>query len=207
MPDPLSTMTATVHHDLDVHLTVAEDAVRQHIDPREARTRVDTFLIETCRHASAVCEVLLPAARSTLPDGKIRVRAYVMQCRRLEKAACLTKRRLYGELHSAHMPWTAVWSMLRAEYDRLHEIERALVDDLAAGVTPEASRRLGLRVHDAAASGPTRPHPHSRHTGHLAHLSRQVWARADRIWDTAEGRIVAGPGKKFTAPRRKTSSP
>lgn len=205
MLDPLSTTIATTHHDLDGHLAVAEDAVRQHIDAREARTRVDTFLIETCRHAAAVCDVLLPAAQASLPDGKARIHAYVMQCRELEKAASLTKRRLYGELHTAHLPWPAVWSMLGTEYDRLHEIERALVADLAAGMTPEESRRLGLRVQDATANSPTRPHPHSRHTGHFAHLSRQLWARADRFWDAAEGRIVAGPGKRFTAPRTKTS--
>ena len=40
--------------------------------------------------------------------------------------------------------------------------------------------------------GPTRPHPHTPHTGLLALVARRMWAIADRFWDAAEGRVRHG---------------
>lgn len=206
MKDSLSTTIANAHRALDDQFRDAGDAVRHQIAPREARHKVDTFLIASCRHAAAVCDVLLPAARTSLPDGKDRVHAYVVQCRRLECAARLAKRRLYGELHTAEMPWAEVWEEVAHESERLRILERVLAADLAT--IPDADHaKLAMCFEEASVTGPTRPHPYARHTGSLAHLSHRLWARIDRFWDAAEGRIVSGPGKKFKSPRTTSITP
>ena len=46
---------------------------------------------------------------------------------------------------------------------------------------------------DAETHGPTRPHPWLPHKGLLGLVARRVWARADRFWDAAEGRVIPEP--------------
>lgn len=197
MHDSLRKAIASSHRVLRSQLDASADAAHAHLARGEIVRVTDDFLINTCRHISAVCDVVLPVARGGLPSGRQRVRAYVQQARLLERKIAQAKHRLYGEAHAVHVPWSRVWDELGAEFDQLMTLEQALVSDLApsVGTRGDYSERLAI----AGAAGPTRPHPHSLHFGRLSHVSRSFWAKADSFWDTAEGRIVAAPAPKATA--------
>lgn len=199
MHDPLRKAISTAQSDLKAQLNGAATAVREQASNREVIQRTDAFLIQAVRHLSAVCDVILPAARTELPDGETRVREYVEQARRVERAVAQAKRRLYGESHAIHLTWLQVWSELGTEFRQLNALERKLVADLSKSLAPAARRALADRIGNVEATSPTRPHPNLPHTGRFAHLSRGVLARADRLWDAAEGRIVSRPAKAPTA--------
>lgn len=197
MVDPLRRATGTAHDELSEHFETATAAVRDHAGRRETIQKTDAFLIHACRHLSAVCDVILPAARAELPDSESVVGTYVEQARRTERAIVQAKRRIYGELHTVDLPWSQVWSELGAEFRTLNELEDTLVANLSDRLNPKSRGLLADRLAPAEATSPTRPHPHSPHTGRAGHISRGLLARADRIWDTLEGRIVSheGPDK------------
>lgn len=179
----------SAHARLAQRLELAATAMADRVGHREIVQKADAFLVNTCRHTAAVCDLLLPEARRHLPDGPARVQAYVEQCRRMERAFVRTKQRLYGEAHVVMVPWTEVWATAIAEFRALHALEAALVADLAA--TPGAGLgALAARIEAATGHAPTRPHPNWPHTGAVSHVLRGLWARADRFWDAAEGRIV-----------------
>ncbi|MEJ7634576.1 hypothetical protein [Aeromicrobium sp.] len=205
MHDPLRTTIDESHRELSDQIDEAAEAVHDHATSQAVVQKTDAFLIHACRHAYAVCDVILPAARKMLPDGERRVREYVRQVRRLEHSVAQTKHRLYGESHMAHLPWSQVWSGLGREFAQLLILEQAIVTDLAEVIGRQASMQLSGRLIVSEACGPTRPHPHSPHTGRLAPLSRIIWVRADRFWNAAEGRVVAGTIKAFKAPTRLAS--
>lgn len=202
MTDPLHKAIDTAHRELAAQVEAAANGVQVHAPRREVMQTIDAFLIHACRHVGAVCDVILPAARHEFPRGDKRVRQYVHQARRLERAVARTKRRVYGESHISHEPWSEVWSHLGREFDQLTILEREIVADLTAGLDPNTRTALADRLVTAEASSPTRPHPNSLHTGRFAHLSRGLWTRADRFWDAAEGRVVSGAVKAFKAPAK-----
>src|SRR5262249_22184200 len=70
---------------------------------------------------------------------------------------------------------------------------RAMVSELVRYGDPAKVDGLARQIFDAETHGPTRPHPNSPHTGIFGLAARRIWAFADRIWDTAEGRGVPGP--------------
>jgi len=192
MNPSLSTVINTSHEELNERLDLAATAMAEHAGTREIIQKTDAFLVNACRHVSAVCDVILPVAKVELPDGQQRQRDYVEQCRRLERAVGQAKRRLYGESHAVGVPWAQVWASVGEEFQALTLIEHDLVADLEAAPGVDVDD-LAASIHDVEATSPTRPHPGFPHTGRLAHLSRQLWARADRFWDAAEGRIVSDP--------------
>ena len=179
------------HVKLDQGLNAVAAALDKHEGRAEILQLADTVLAGTSRHVSAVCQVLLPAVSKHLPDGGDRARAYVRQCKRLERALAQTKRRLYGEAYARARPWADIWSDLQTELDRTENLEGTMVDDLMAALDLPACGDLASRVDDAERSGPTRPHPNWPHIGHMASLARSFWARVDRIWDVLEGRVVS----------------
>lgn len=187
----LSRVIADAHTALHDRVDAATTAVLDHVGRRETMQKTDAFMIHTCRHISAVCNVLLPAARTQLPDGQERVHAYVRQARRVERSVVRTKQRLYGESHKVDLSWSDVWFGLAAEVDHLAELERDLVADLSPGLAPAADRDLANRVEAGEITGPTRAHPHSPHTGPFGRMSRGFLARTDRFWDATEGRIAS----------------
>ncbi|MDR7085862.1 hypothetical protein J2X11_000701 [Aeromicrobium panaciterrae] len=178
------------------HRTFADEIdASAHSTYGKARTgdlvqKADAFLIHACRHVSSVCAVVLPTARRRLPDGKQRVKEYVHQLRRLERAIAQAKGRLYGQSRSVHLPWAGVWAQLCSEFRELMALEHRLIGDLAVAVGPRLGGRIASRLLSAEASGLTRPHPNSPHTGPLSGIVRRIWMRADTFWDLAENRIV-----------------
>ena len=191
MQDPLSKAISTAHGEIKGHLDAAATAVQEHVGRREVMQKTDAFLIHAIRHVSAVCDVILQAARTQLSQGDKRVQEYVQQARRVERAVAQTKRRLYGESHAITLPWSQVWMGLGKELNRLNILERHIVDDLSRELDREDRSTLADKVNTAEATSPTRPHPNSPHTGRLAHLSRGFLAHTDKFWDAAEGRIVS----------------
>ncbi len=187
----LHTTIDTAHHGLADRRERAAAAMADRIGHREIVRDLDDFLIAASRHTAAVCDVLLPAARRYLPDGRAKVHAYVVQCRRTERALVRAKQRIYGEARMATATWTTVWADAVSELRVLHELELELVRGLAS--LPETRLHLvATRIAHATLQSPTRPHPNSPHTGSLSHVLRGLWARADRFWDAAEGRIASG---------------
>lgn len=197
-------MTAA-HDRLVDRLELATDAMTEQLGNRDIIQKADAFLVNTCRHTAAVCDLLLPVARRILPDGQERVHEYVQQCRRMERSFVRAKQRLYGEAHIAATPWSEVWATAIEQFHALSALERALVADLAAA-PGAASARVVSGIRSVTDHAPTRPHPNSPHTGPLAHAVRGLWARADRVWDAAEGRIVTDRPAPETEPAEDIAS-
>ncbi len=141
--------------------------------PGDLVERADTFLIHACRHVSSVCAVILPAARRRLPNGKQRVKEYVHQLRRLERAIAQAKGRLYGQSRSVGLPWAGVWAQLCSEFKALMALEKRMISDLAVALGPRLGGGIASRLVSAEASSPTRPHPNSPHTGPLSGMARR----------------------------------
>jgi hypothetical protein len=186
------TVEAT-HQSLEQRLLEATQRPFSPARPRDGYARVDALMAATSRHLAAVDEVLLKVVADNLSQGDERVRTYLHEARLLEMAMSSLKARLYGEMHAAYLSWSQVWKEVRRALARHNELERALVVDLAAVLSDDASDTLAERVYRAEVNAPTRTHPNIPHRGRLGHAARRVWAVADRFWDTAEGRVVPRP--------------
>ncbi len=191
MTSPMQVAVRAAHQPLRDRLDLASAAMAAHAHTHEIRQKTDAFLVNTCRHTSAMCELVLPAARVHLPNGAARIRQYVRQCRRVERALSTAKQRMYGQAQAIDRSWSDVWTAVVEEVPLLHSLERDLVADLAD--VPGVGRQpdLSLLIGSVMRNSPTRPHPNAPHTGALAHQIRRLWAWADRFWDAAEGRILA----------------
>ena len=190
MTDLLQQTTRGSRALLDERLRLSTEAMHGAVSRGHAVQAADAFFFQTCRHIAAFCDVVLPAVR-TQPAGRQSVKSYVRQARRLERQVSQAKHRVYGGSQVAHMSWTTVWDDLGAEFARLMDLEDLLVAELAARVGPQLAAEYAQRLATAELAGPSRPHPHSLHTGPLAHASRFAWARVDALWNAAEGRVVA----------------
>ena len=144
MGDLLNDVIRESHRSLAERLESSSAALRGDATCGEVRQRTDAFLIEMCRHVSAVCDVVLPAVRERVPNGARRVRSYVEQVKRFERSAARTKGRLYGASRDAHVPWERVWVELGTEFDRMVAVEADLIAalvklyrDNAATLTPD----------------------------------------------------------------------
>src|SRR4051812_18650601 len=126
MEHPSHTTIHAVQDRLTQRLEVAAAAMNHRAGIGEIVQKTDSFLVHTCRHTSATCDLLLPVARRHLPDGPARVRQYVEQCRRMERAFGRAKQRLYGEAHAVSAPWSQVWAAAIAEFTALQTLEHAL---------------------------------------------------------------------------------
>ncbi|MEG9227341.1 hypothetical protein [Aeromicrobium sp. Sec7.5] len=192
MADLLDDVLRESHRSLAERLETSSVALRGDAKCGEIRQRTDAFLIEMCRHVSAVCDVILPAVREQVPNGGQRVRAYVEQVKRFERSAARTKGRLYGASRDVQVPWERVWVELGTEFDRMLAVEADLIAEAVAVCSADDNVRLASRLRATRLTGPTRPHPHSPHTGRLAHVVRRIWILADAAWDSAEARTVPG---------------
>lgn len=191
MNDPLLSSITTTHDELRAHIAAAAEAVRANAERQEIVRKVDAAIISLCQHQSAVCRSLIPLAKRHLRPGDTSVRDYVRQIRRVENAASLAKARLYGAAQARGSSWPQIWSHLTAEIDKLAVIEASVVKDLSSHLDETGREQAATLLARLESRSPTRPHPNSPHTGRLAHLTRAWWARADRIWDAAEGRSVS----------------
>lgn len=202
MGDLLGDVIRESHRSLAERLETSSAALRGDAKCGEVMQKTDAFLIEMCRHVSAVCDVVLPAVRQRVPDGGQRVRAYVQQVKSFERSAARTKGRLYGASRDAHVPWQRMWVELGTEFDRVLAVEADLIAEVVVVCTADDSRLLASRLRATRLIGPTRPHPNSPHTGRFARAARRVWILADAAWDSAEARIVPGAVRTAKHPPR-----
>lgn len=165
---------------------------RANLDPGAARAHTDRFLVATSRHASASVRVLLPTARRTLRPGSVDVRAFVRECRRLERALVRAKAKQYGQAQSVQEPWASVWERVRTQLTTVLALERALVARLGEHLDADAGSHLSGRFDSVVSKSPSRPHPNLPHTGATGWVARGVWGRFDALWDELEGRVT-GP--------------
>ena len=191
MTNPMQLAVRAAHRTLRDRLDLASAAMAAHAHTHEIRQKTDAFLVNSCRHTSAMCDLVLPAARLYLPNGGARTREYVQQCRRVERVIGTAKQRMYGQAHAIDRSWSDVWASVVEEVPLLHSLERDLVTDLANASDVGRHPDLSFLIGSVTSSSPTRPHPNSPHTGAFAHHLRRLWARADRFWDVAEGRTLS----------------
>jgi len=184
---------ARATHDVLVERLEQAAATRPtHDDPRVQRPVTDTFLASSSRHHGAVLAVIVPAARHRLPDGVERAREFIRQARRFEYAMAQVKAKLYGSSYAIRRTWDSLWSDVRREFDATWEMERALVEDLAAH-HHEGDPDWGEELYHAELKAPTRPHPYVPHQGMRGKVARRVALQIDRFWDMAEGRMMPEP--------------
>jgi hypothetical protein len=173
--------------------TLATRAERTHPTDDEPRLHfrlTDTFSAVLCQHLAAVDDVLLPRARKELSDGHAKVHDYVRHARGLEHTLHLLKAKLYGDAAALHWTLEGVWDGVDDWLDDHIAHEQMLVHALAECLTPEEEHHLAAKLTASEERAPTRPHPYTPHTGVLGRIAHRLWARADRFWDDAEGRIV-----------------
>jgi len=171
--------------------------------PRDHYAATDTFLAATSRHLAAVEGVLVHPVRRSVPEGQALVHDYLRAARHLEQTLALIKGRLYGEAFAIHLAWPTLWDRAHGQLTDHNLLERRMVDELIRHGEPTMVDGLARRMFDLESHGPTRPHPHTPHTGMLGLVARKMWALADRFWDTAEGRVIPAPVRP--APHRHDS--
>jgi len=143
-------------------------------------------------HLAAVQHVVRPAALRVLGDtpsvtaldrGTVRVERTVRSLEQLASgdglAAGVDEGWLTRELTRA----------VNAQADREHRILGRLANDMP----PKEQAELVAAYRRALEQAPTRPHPHTPHTGRWGALAFWVDARRDRIMDTLDSRHVPTP--------------
>lgn len=193
MPNTLDRTIDTTHDVLRQRLREASAGVGTGSSPRDVQQMTDTFLASTCRHLCAANAVLVPAARQWLPDGSDLTRDFGRQCRQLELALRRAKGKVYGQAQTVHLSWGSVWSSVRTEFDTAVATERQIADALVSSLDTRAADALANRLYRLEVTAPTRPHPHAPRSGMAGSLARRMWARADRMWDSMEGRVLPQP--------------
>jgi hypothetical protein len=191
--DTLTSATVAMHRTLTQRLRQAEADTGDSGDPRIHFAHADTFLATASRRIAAVDAVLLPAARRSLPGGAEQVHRMVHQTRGFERALAALKAKLYGEAHAVHRSWPSVWRDVDGELQEYLALEASLVIALSQALDTASLDALALRMHRMELTAPSRPHPYTPHTGLRGRIARSLWARADRFWDAAEGRIIPEP--------------
>src|SRR5262245_60638627 len=191
--DSLVLMTEATHRSLEERLG---EALAPHHDPHRPRDNyaaIDTFMAATSRHLAAVEAVLVKRVRHEVPDGERISQEYQHVARALEHTMVLMKGKLYGGAHAIHFEWRELWESAHSQLEEHNRSERAMVGELVKHGDPTEVDGLARQIFDAETHGPTRPHPNSPHTGLFGLAARRIWALADRIWDTAEGRVIPEP--------------
>ena len=92
---------------------------------------------------------------------------------------------------SASNPIPTVARELTADLKKLMATETVLLELVLVALGADERKRLGARLAAVEEHAPTRPHSHLPHSGAVGHFSRKVVARADRVWDSLEGRVTS----------------
>jgi hypothetical protein len=143
-------------------------------------------------HLAAVQHVVHPAALRVLGDTRA-VAALGRGTVRVERTLRSLEQLVTGDGLAAGIDggWLIreLTTSVNAQAAREHAVLRRLRDDM----TPEEQRELITTYQRALEQAPTRPHPHTPHTGKSGALAFWVNARRDRIMDTLDARHVPTP--------------
>ena len=190
--DTLVSGTNATHDVLRRRLSMAASASPDRRHPRDHYRAIDTFLASACRHQAAVLDVVVPAVRQLVPDGKERAHEFVHQDKELEVALAQVKAKLYGSSYAIRRSWPSIWDDVRREFGATWRLERELVEELDLH-RQDGDPDWGERLCHAELHAPTRPHPFVPHSGLPGRIARTVALRVDRFWDAAEGRMIPEP--------------
>jgi hypothetical protein len=148
------------------------------------------FLATTSGHLAAAEEILYPAARRRLPDGRDRVTAQMHLSRQLERVLRDIEGSLYGDVFVADAARAGLWDEAARLLAQHAESEQELVTTLAEVLDTDEQRKVGESFAAAVERAPTRPHPYSPHSAVLGRVSNRLWSLADRAMDTMDNRSV-----------------
>lgn len=196
--DALHTLLHSVeetHRTLLGRLDVASGMVTTPGQPRKGFEHTDTFLAATCRHLNAVEQMLVPAVRKHLPDGRQLTHDYVHTSRRLELALATVKAREYGSVYAIRLPWPELWREVRDQLEAQYRLERSMAVRLSEVLPGPDLMTLTDRLYRSELTSPTRAHPYIPHLGMGGKVARRVMRTVDSFWDTAEGRMVPEPAR------------
>jgi hypothetical protein len=190
--DVLRSSLEHTHHEIaDRRRAAAARAPRE--EPRHDRQCLDEFLAATSRHLHAVDAVLVPAARTRVPDGRAVAHDYLRTARTLEVVLAHVKAHEYGSVYETSFAWSTVWAEVDLALEEQWRREEALAERLTEALPDDRLDRLTGDLRAAEARAPSRPHPYTPHTGLLGRAGRRVMHVADGFWDTVEGRMVPEP--------------
>jgi hypothetical protein len=187
--DPLARAVLGPHPTID-HLAHSAHPDHAPEDPRDEWEVIDAFMSVTSRHLAAIEDVVLPLARTKLPDGHARVTTYLQNARGLEQNLHLLKARTYGDKQKHYLHMNDLWQSIGEQMHSHEEMESDFVRDLTAVLPAEQMATIADQVIEAGDHAPTRPHPMTPHTGPLGRAAHRLWRVADSFWDTAEGRVI-----------------
>jgi hypothetical protein len=159
-------------------------------DPRSHAGPCDVFLAMSSEHLAAAEEVLYPAARRRLTDGRDQVSAQMHLSRQLERVLRDIEGSLYGDVFVADAARAGLWDEAARLLAQHAEGERKLVARLTETLDHDEQRKLGESFAAAVERAPTRPHPYSPHSAVLGRVSNRLWSLADRAMDTMDNRSV-----------------
>jgi hypothetical protein len=137
-------------------------------------------------HLAATEHVVHPSLPGG-PPSLAAVQADRASTRELKRGLRALERRLSGD-STAHLDTAAVIARLSDALDAHAAAELAIIRMLDHLLDCEQMRTLLSRYRDAVMHGPTRPHPHGRHTGAFEGLWFTLNKASDRVMDTVDSR-------------------
>lgn len=156
-----------------------------------------------CTHLAATDGVLYPSVQRHVPDGRRRVHEARADDHLLQQTLCRLERRLTGAVRHDTLPVSALLHEARVAL-RVHvENEAEMLELLVPLLEQDEQQQLATRLTAATAAGPTRPHPHTRHTP-LSPLLARIDAAVDRVRDVMDNRqaLAGRPPRPALTPGR-----
>ena len=197
----LSAVVLAPHQAIREMVSAARQAPAISGEPRRLFELYDTCLATLSRHLAAVQDVLHPAVRRHLPEGKAWVAEQVHLARHIERVMRAIEGSLYGEVHDLLLSRQQMWDELIRLLDDHDRAEEEAVAALAQRLTPAQQESFGAAFVGAVRCALTRPHPYSPHSHALGRLSNRMWSLADRAMDEMDGRVIPHEPPKPPAPK------
>jgi hypothetical protein len=148
--------------------------------------------VRMCEHLGAEADVLHPAARKVLADGRSAVAASVPCHQTLQRQMRVLEQHLWGDARSAPGEMAPLREDVEATFDEHVRHDEALASRVDEALDPDERRRTADELRRAAMQAPTRPHPHAPQRGPLARPVRRLAGRWDDVLDTLDVRSAAG---------------
>lgn len=150
----------------------------------------DAFLAMGSRHLAAVEDVLYPAIRRRIPDGRARARAHAHEARSIERTMRRILASTYGEVHDLDTPRHELWAEAESLLAAHMRVEADLAAAVERGLPAGGKEALATAYLSHFERAPTRPHPYLPHSSPIGRVARRVWSLADQILDVMDNRMV-----------------
>lgn len=150
----------------------------------------EAFLAALSRHISVVEDVLYPAVRRLLPDGRSAATAQVHAAREIERSMRLLEGSFAGDRYAVAAPRVELWTELVALFEAHIQDEERLTTTLDSELGEPERAALAKQLAARHEVAPTRPHPHSPHSRLAGRLTHRLWSLADRAMDAMDNRQI-----------------